>query len=153
MLDRIKDFLKGDTSSLTVSRGGEASMKELQVATGVLLLEMAGADEDYAPEELKTIFGAMEKQFNLTEGEAMEIMEVADQMRSVKKIDEFVSSINENYGDRQKQMILAMVWKVVLADTEIQKHEQKFASQLRLRLELSREEAEEAKKLATEGKV
>ena len=121
MLENLKDFIKGDTS-LRVNKGGEPSSKDLQVATGVLLLEMAGADQDYAPEEVRTIFSTMEKQFNISDSETLDILESADQMRQQEgKFDEFVNVINENFSDKQKMLLLAMIWKVILADELVER--------------------------------
>lgn len=153
MLENLKGFLKGEASLLT-TKGGEPTSRDLQIATGVLLLEMAGADQDYAPEEVRTIFSIMEKHFGIADNDTLELMEQADKLRQEPgKLDEFVKVVNENFSDKQKQLILAMIWKVIIADELIEKYEQRFAAELRQRLQLSREQAEEAKNLALEGKV
>ncbi|HQH25796.1 MAG TPA: TerB family tellurite resistance protein [Oligoflexia bacterium] len=153
MLENIKDFLKGETS-LKVNKGGEPTSKDLAIATGMLLLEMAGADLDYAPEEVRTIFAALEKHLNVSDTETLEILEQADKLRQQEgKFDEFLGVINANFDEKQKQLILAMVWKVIIADELIDKYEQRFASELRQRLQLSREAADAAKQMALAGKV
>jgi uncharacterized tellurite resistance protein B-like protein len=153
MLENLMEFVKGE-ASLKVSKGGEPSSKDLQIATGVLLLEMAGADQDYAPEETRTIFATMEKQFSISDTDTLDILEQADKLRQQEgKFDEFVKVINENFDERQKTLVLAMVWKVIIADEMIEKYEQRFAAELRQRLELSREAAEAAKQMALAGKV
>ena len=154
MLKQIKEFFQGEATSLDVDKSGEPTNKDLQVATGVLLLEMAGADEDFAPEEVRAIFSTMEEQFNIKDMETLEIMESAESLRQEQgKIDEFIKTLNQSFDDRQKQLLLAMVWKVVIADQLIDKYEERFANQLRLRLQLTEEQAEEAKKLAESGRI
>ncbi len=153
MFDKLKGFFSGD-ASLEVNASGEATSKDLQIATGVLLLEMAGADDDFAPEEVQAIFRTMEDQFKIKDMETLDLMEEAQQAREDQgKIDEFVAAINTNFSDEQKQIVLAMIWKIILADEVVEKYEQRFASELRQRLQLSREQAEEAQKMALEGKI
>lgn len=152
MLDRLKELLKSDTS-LTSNKGGEESLHDLELATAVLLLQMAGADDDYAPEEVRTIKNTIQGQFGLDKDQSQALLEEADALRSAKKIDDFVSDLNENYNDRQRQLIFALVWKVVVADAVIQKYEQKFAAELRLRLDLSRDQADEAKRMVHSNKI
>ena len=153
MFENMKEFFKGETT-LVVNKDGEATSRDLEIATGVLLLEMAGADQDYAPEEVRTIFAIMEKQFGISDADTLQILEDADKLRQQEgKFDEFVSAVNEHFDEKQKLIILAMIWKVIIADELIEKYEQRFAADLRQRLQLSREQAEAAKQLALEGKV
>lgn len=153
MFRRIREFFEGKTS-LEVDKTGEPTKGDLQVATAVLLLEMAGADEDYAPEEVRSSFAAFQRHFNAEDEETLAVFESAEQLRARKgKIDEFVAEINERFSDKQKQLILAMIWKVVLADEVVEKYEQRLASQMRQRLQLSREQAAAAKELAVSGGV
>ena len=153
MFDKLKDFFSG-AASLQVDASGEATQRDLQIATGVLLLEMAGADDDFAPEEVQAVFRTMEEQFSIKDTDTLDLMEEAQQAREDKgKIDEFVEAINSNFSEQQRQIVLAMVWKVILADEVVEKFEQRFASEVRQRLQLSREQAEEAQALVLEGKV
>ena len=153
MFGKIKEFFEGETT-LEVDQSGEPTPQELQIATAVLLLEMAGADEDFDPEEVRTCFKSLENQFNVEDSETLEIFEKAESLRQEKgKIDHFVELVNQHFNVKQKQIVLGMVWRVVLADEIIDNYEQKFASQLRTRLQLSREQAEEAKQLAIHGNV
>lgn len=152
MLDKFKQIFGGE--SLAKDSSGKATERDVVIAIGVLLLEMAGADEDYAPEETQAIFDIMEKNFKLTKDEALEILEAADAVRrDGRKLDEFVSAINEAFDAKQKERIFAGVWKVVLADGRVDKFEQRFATQLRFRLELTDEQLERAKHLAETNKV
>ena len=153
MLDKIKQFLESGVS-LEITQSGQATQKDVQVATAVLLLEMAGADEDFAPEEVKACFASLESQFNLTDAESLDVLEAAETLRKEKgKIDDFVKQINGAFSEKQRQLILALIWKVVIADEVIEKYEERFAKQLQNRLQLSDVQAEEAKKLALAWRV
>jgi uncharacterized tellurite resistance protein B-like protein len=154
MFSRLKEFFFEDKTTLEVDQEGEPTNEDLQIATAVLLLEMAGADDDYAPEEVKACFRVLEQQFNVSDEATLELFEKADSLRKEKgKIDEFVAAINENFDVKQRMLVLAMVWKVIIADQQIENHEKRFATQLRTRLQLTREQAEEAKQTVLQQRL
>jgi len=155
MLKRVKEYFKGEDSSLQIDNTGQTTEQDLVVAVAVLLLEMAGQDEDYAPEETKTIFRALQEQFNIDQEYALELLEIADSMRENAggAIDGFIEKVNQHFTARQRQTVLAMIWKIVFADGEVDKFEIKFAHQMKYRLKLSDEQADQAKQFAQTGEV
>jgi len=153
MFKSVKEFFRGETS-LEVDSTGNPTSRDIQIATGVLLLEMAGSDEDYAPEEVQTIFRTLEDQFGVDQDEAMNLLEIADAARHEKgKIDEFIKSITQHFSEEQRTRVLAMVWKVIIADGQIDKFERRFAVQLQNRLQLTEAHGEQARQMAEGGKV
>ncbi|MCB0334113.1 MAG: TerB family tellurite resistance protein, partial [Bdellovibrionales bacterium] len=83
------------------------------------------------------------------EDEVPELVEIAIAAKCEKgKIDEFVKAINDNFNPKQRQEILTMVWKVVLADGKIDKFEERFAAQMKTRFMLSDEQADQARAAA-----
>ena len=148
MFSKVSDFLKGEVS-LQIDSSGNPSDEDLLIATGVLLLEMAGSDDDYDPSEVRTIFSVMEEQFGIQQGEVHQLLAEADELRKENdKIDQFVDTINAQFKAQQRQQVLAMIWKVVLADGHIDKFEERFAEQIKFRLKLTDEEAKQARELA-----
>lgn len=153
MFKKVSEFLKGDVK-INIDASGNATEEDLQIATGVLLLQMAGSDADFAPEEVRTIFKVMKEQFKIEEGELKPLLEQANLLREEKgRIDEFVNLVNANFNLKQRQKVLAMVWKVVLADGKIDKFETRYATQLKFRLQLTDQEAKEAHEMALCGAV
>lgn len=153
MFKKLKEFFH---TGLTLEKGSsnQASDAELQIAVGMLLLQMAGVDEDFAPEEVKTVFASMQSQFSLSQDETTELLEVADIVRKDKaKMDAYFRAINDNFDVAQKQLIYAMMWKVVLADGKVEKFEDRFATQVKFRLQLTDAQVDEAKQQAASGEV
>jgi uncharacterized tellurite resistance protein B-like protein len=144
MFGKLKDFFQsGDLKAKDVDS------RDLQIATALLLLEMSGQDGDYAPEEVDAMIKSMKNEFNMNQAQALEIMEAADSLRNqTEKIDDFVKVINENFKPKQRQTVLTMVWRVILADGIIDKFETRFATQLKFRLQLTDAQAEQAKATA-----
>lgn len=153
MIDKIKSFLS-ENVDLDKKLDGSDVDRSLMVTIGALMLEMAGADNDYAPEEIQACFRSLEKQFGISDTEAMEILEQADSLRNDKSaLSNNIEKLNLNFSEEQRQLILSLIWKVVVADEKIEKYELRIANQLRVRLQLSDEQAEDARKYAFEGKI
>jgi uncharacterized tellurite resistance protein B-like protein len=153
MFNKVKEYFAGETTLLVDSKG-EPTSEDILVAAGVLLLEMAGSDKDYAPEEVRSIYAALEKEFGVSNSEALKILEKADYLRNnTKKIDDFVSTLNSSFSTKQRVRLLALVWKLILADGSVDKYEQRFATQIKFRLQLSDDNVTEAKEMVSTGKV
>ncbi|MCB0352235.1 MAG: TerB family tellurite resistance protein [Bdellovibrionales bacterium] len=149
MLGKLKEFLKGEQKEISVDKHGKPTPYELLMASAVLMIEMAGADKDIAHAEAQAVCDALASRFGIDEDEIPELVQAAIAARQEKgRIDEFVKAINENFNDAQRQQILSMVWRIVLADGKVDKFEERFAKQLMNRLRLSSEQAEEAREMA-----
>lgn len=157
MFGKLKSFFKGESTlekSLQADRSGQASAQDLHIAAAVLLIEMAGSDQGIAPQEAEAVCELMQKEFALPEESLPELVQVAVAARKEKgKIDEFVQVINSKFDEGQRQRLLAMIWKIVLADGKVDKFEQRFAVQMYNRFRLSEEQAEAAKQMAVQGKI
>lgn len=149
MFKKLAEYFKNDITTLDVDKSGNPTPKDLQVATVVMLVEMASADNDIAEEEAQEICFSVASRFGIDEDEVPELVQIAISARQESsKIDDFVSTINHSFNEAQRIQILSMVWKVVLADGKIDKFEERFLVQLKTRFQLSEEALEEARKLA-----
>lgn len=157
MFGKIKSFFKGESTlenSLKSDRNGEATARDLQIATAVLLIEMAGADQGIDSKEAQAVCELMQKEFELPEESLPELVDVAINSRKQQgKIDEFVKVLNLKFSPTQRQRLLAMIWKIVLADGKVEKFEQRFAVQMYNRFQLTADQAAVARSMAEEGKV
>lgn len=157
MFGKIKAFFSGESSlqtSLTMDKDGTLTSRDLQIAALVLLIEMAGKDQGIANEEAQQVCDLMQKEFAIAEDELPDMVAVAIEARNNSgKIDEFVRSINSSFSVEQRQRLLAMIWKVVLADGTVDKFEQRFAVQMYNRFQLTQEQAEAARAMAERGEL
>ena len=144
--------LSHDEIRLDVDASGNATEEDLLIATGVLLLHMAGSDSDYAPEEVSTIFEVMKREFNVQDKEVKYFLEQANKLREDQgKIESFIQVINANFSIKQRIRVLSMLWHVILADGKVDKFEAKSAMQMKFQLQLTDQEAEQARQLALHG--
>lgn len=150
MFKKILSFLNtSKVTTLEVDVSGKPSDGDIQIAVAILLLEASGTDNDYAPEEIATAYKVLENHFKITNQDAEKILEQADSLRAEKeKINHFVKHLNQSFSAKQKQLVFALIWKIISADNQVSKEEIRIANQFKTRLQLSDEQAEEAKKLS-----
>jgi uncharacterized tellurite resistance protein B-like protein len=91
--------------------------------------------------------------FKVCENEFEHVIKAALELRQDGVIDSFARQINDFYSASERELILALNWKLVIADGEIGDSENKFMTQLRYRLMLSEEQARVAKELAIRDKL
>jgi len=153
MFKQLKDFFEG-TVTLELDHRGHLTHDDVKIATGVLLLQMAGADYDYDEREIQKIFDLMNKQFSLEDPQTGQLLEIAEGLRkNNNKISDFVIVIKDSFDEKQRQMILAMMWKVAMADDSINRYEKILSSQMQDSLNLTAELANEAKVMAETNQI
>ena len=141
MLDRIRELFapKGDVDDAS-------SEERLRTATCVILLEVAGADDEFAPEECERVVEALRARFDLSQDEAEELIRTA-QNRRAESFDlwRFTSQINECCGATEKRKIIEEVWRVIYADGTLDAHEDYLVHKLARLLNLTHPQLIDAK--------
>ncbi len=155
MLKKLKALFSGGSTvhaSLRVDKHGQPTIHDLQLAALVVLIEMASSDKAVAQTEAQAVCALMAKEFGIDDKLLPDLVKQAIESRkSVEKIDSFVRKLNESFSVVQRQRLLAMIWTIVLADGKVDKFEQKFAVQMYNRLQLTADQAAEARKMAESG--
>ena len=102
----------------------EEERQKLHVAACALLLEIAHADETFSDAERAHIEAVMQRHFDLDEETATGLIELAQAERE-RAIDlyQFTSLIRNSYDLGQKTLLAEIMWGLVLADGEVQRHE------------------------------
>lgn len=153
MLRKVKEFFQAETT-LEIDSEGNSTNTELQMAVGTLLLEASAADGDLGPEELAIIVRTMQKVFSLEEATAIDLLDTANSLREdKKKVDELVDAVNKHFNLKQRLVVLAMIWKVVVTDGCIKGFESRYVVSIANRLQLSEHQVEAARSMALGGKV
>lgn len=124
MFNSIKKYfhhylLEEDVSS------AESSEHKLQVATAALLIETIYADNEIKPVEKSETIRIIQQQFQLTEDEAGELIDLGEkQVQESTDYYQFTHLINQYYSQEQKLQIIEALWKVALADNDLDKFEE-----------------------------
>jgi uncharacterized tellurite resistance protein B-like protein len=120
--------------------------ERIQIATCIILLEVAKSDDEFSSIEKTTLTAILKKKFELSADAAEELMEIADRKRK-KSIDlwEFTHFINENYSKEEKRKVVEAVWHIIYADEKLDKYEDHFVHKLAKLLQLKHDDLIAAK--------
>lgn len=144
MFDLKKILLK--TSEIDSVTQLQNEFERIQIATCVILLEVAKSDDEFSSIEKTTVTALLRKQFKLSPDAVEELIEIANQKRD-ESIDlwQFTNLINRNYTKEEKMKIIEAVWKVIYADRKLDKYEDHFVHKLAKLLQLKHHELIDAK--------
>jgi uncharacterized tellurite resistance protein B-like protein len=120
--------------------------ERIQLATCVILLEVAKSDDEFSSIEKTTVAAILQKKFDLTTEDIEELMEMASKRRE-ESIDlwQFTHLINETYTKEEKIKIVEAAWRIIYADDKLDKYEDHFVHKLAKILQLKHNELIEAK--------
>lgn len=120
--------------------------ERIQIATCIILLEVAKSDADFSSIEKTTLAAILKKKFQLSAEAAEELIEIADRKRE-ESIDlwQYTNLINENYTKEDKKKIVEAVWQIIYADEKLDKYEDHFVHKLAKLLQLRHNDLIEAK--------
>jgi uncharacterized tellurite resistance protein B-like protein len=129
----------------------QAAQDRVQVVACALLLEIAHADDEFSPVERTRIEQALERQFGL-DAKAREELIAQGEAERERAIDDFqfTKLINEHYDLGQKMVLAELMWSVILADGEVDKHEAYLVRKLANLLDLEPAYLSQARRRATE---
>jgi uncharacterized tellurite resistance protein B-like protein len=120
--------------------------ERIQIATCVILLEVAKSDDSFSSLEKTTLASILKKKFDLSPGAVEELLKIADKKRE-ESIDlwQFTNLINQNYTEEEKKKIVEAAWRIIYADEKLDKYEDHFVHKLARLLQLKHSDLIEAK--------
>ena len=124
LLGAIQDFF--DEQLAPKAEEGAAATRprvtdrQLQLATAVLLLEVARCDFDLRADELNAVSAGVRDILGLTEDEAVAVVRFAEEeVRQSKRIHEFTTLVDRHYTPEQKKIVVQYLWQVAFADAQL----------------------------------
>ena len=120
LLKKLKDLL-GSESTAT----GEVEHRALELACAALMFEVVRADFTVETTEQDAVTSLLTAQFNLSADEVSTITEAAiEQADAATCLFEFTRTLNELASAEQKRNLLAMMWRVAMADNALSRYEE-----------------------------
>jgi len=118
----------------------------VQVATCVILLEVAKYDFELSSIEQETTKAILKQEFSIPEDSIDDLMKIAEEKRE-ESVDlwEFTNVINQNFSREEKMKMMEAAWKIIYADEKLDKYEDHYIHVLAGLLRLRHEELIEAK--------
>ncbi|GMR23336.1 MAG: hypothetical protein BMS9Abin37_1754 [Acidobacteriota bacterium] len=126
LLEAIQDFFderlmpQAPTGTGSKVERTRVTDRQLQLATAVLLLEVARCDFDLRADEFKAVSRGVREVLGLTEDEATAVVRFAEEeVRQSKRLYQFTDLIDKNYSPAQKKLVVQYLWQVAFADARL----------------------------------
>ena len=121
MLDAIRNFFEASApQEITVTR----RLHAVHLATAVLLVEVARADDRLGEDEQGHIIDLLRDHLELTDAEGEELVELAHaEANESVSLQGFTRAIHEHLDDEQKLSVVELLWRVALLDGDLHRFE------------------------------
>lgn len=118
----------------------------IQIASCVILLEVAKFDFDFSSIEKETTKAILKNEFAIPEDAIEDLMKISEEKRE-DSVDlwEFTNMINQNFSREEKIKIIEAAWKIIYADDKLDKYENHYVHVLADLLRLRHDELIDAK--------
>lgn len=111
----------------------------LRLATAVLMVDVARADNDFSPEEFDRVVSLATRHFGLTADEAAELANRADETaEDLVSLHEFTQLLHTQLDEEQKAAVVRLLWRVAFADGRLDMHEDALVLKISDLLHVSR---------------
>jgi len=146
VIRRLKELFAAPSPGVPQKEEEDVTAR-IQLATCVLLLEIAYSDDDFSDEERDRIVEILREDFQLSDDYAAELIELAHQERE-KSVDmwQFTNVIDNNYSPEEKERVIETLWKIVYADKRLDHYEDHLIHRLAKLLNLDHKQLIDAKK-------
>ena len=127
MLNKIQNFFEKNFLSESSALMGDSdrSNSTPQIALAALMIEVAEADFEDAPEEREVILNIVKNACDLQTGKAEEIIALAkEEHANSTDYFQFTRLINDSYSAQQKIDLIENLWEIAFADHVLDKYEE-----------------------------
>ena len=102
----------------------QQKFERTQVATCVILLEIARSDDEFSSVEQETTKAILKNELAIADEDIEDLMKIAAEKRE-NSVDlwEFTNLINEHFSEEEKVKIIEMAWRIIYADKKLDKYE------------------------------
>ncbi|AOS95584.1 Tellurite resistance protein TerB [Microbulbifer aggregans] len=98
---------------------------DLRVISAALLAEVATVDHNLDERERETLAAVLQQHYRLEAAEASELVEEALSHREdATSLYEFTQTVNREFDDQNKYLLVRQMWQVALADGTIEPFEE-----------------------------
>lgn len=129
-LDAVRRFFERRVRGGAAPEDGDAGQEApaprhgVELAACALLLELAHADDEFSEPEREHLHEVLSRHFAVAPDAIEELIALAEEERR-RAVDlyQFTSLITEQFDDGQRMLLAEIMWRIVLADGELSKHE------------------------------
>ena len=122
MLKELREIL--NKTLVKSEEGSEDRDHGLRLATATLLVEIVRADHEEDLAEGVAVLSQLKSFFDLSEEETSLLVKEAEQKADHSvSLQDFTRVLHERLSVREKHSVIEMLWRVALADSRLDKHE------------------------------
>ena len=122
MLKRLREMITGNFVKSV--EGTEEREHALRLATATLLVEVVRADQEEAVVEEEVVLKQLGNFFDLSKEETSLLIQAAEQEADYAvSLQSFTRELHENLTIKEKHVVIEMLWRVALADSQLDKYE------------------------------
>jgi len=119
MLARIKALFLEDADA------AQRDEHDIDIAAAALLVEVARADHEQTAAEEATMGELLASSLRLSADEVRAVLDDAgDAVEEATSLFEFTRLVNEHYSIDEKRRLIRSMWRVALADQDLDKYEE-----------------------------
>jgi len=128
MFESLKNILIGKDEQGYINQNMDRKeiepLKQIQVATAAIFVELAGADGDFSEDERQHIISSLKNRFDLEDEYIEELLDLSKQkLKESVSLYEFSGIINENFSSEDKFELLKNLWRLIYTDKKLDKYE------------------------------
>jgi len=125
MLNKIQSFFEKNFVSESPSSADDSEANASQIALAALMIEVAEADYEDAPEEREAILTIVKTSLSLNTDKAEEIITLArEEHANSTDYFQFTRLINDSFSAKQKIALIENLWEIAFADQVLDKYEE-----------------------------
>lgn len=122
MIERIKSFFEKQFMNENAQPSND---QKLKLATACLFVEMMYQDHKVSDVEKETVQDILKNLFELSDAEASELHELAEQeVSQATDYHQFTNLIAKHFDQPQKIKIIENLWKIAYSDYHLDKYEE-----------------------------
>jgi uncharacterized tellurite resistance protein B-like protein len=111
----------------------------VRMATAVLMVDVARADDVFDDSEFDRVLKLIEQHFGLTAEQAASLINVADERaEDLVSLHEFTQLLHHNLDESEKAKIVGLLWQIAYADGRLDKYEDSLVLKISDLLHVSR---------------
>ena len=119
----------------------------LQIAISTLMIQTAVYDGVFDEQEKNKILELIKKYFDLNEDQKIFLFETAMKVNDESNdMQQFTRTLNDNLSEKEKLIIIEMLWKIIIADGQIDDYENALIRKISGLLYISDRDVGEIKK-------
>ena len=119
----------------------------LQIAISTLMIQTAVYDGVFDEQEKNKILELIKKYFDLNEDQKIFLFETAMKVNDESNdMQQFTRTLNDNLSEKEKLVIIEMLWKIIIADGQIDDYENALIRKISGLLYISDRDVGEIKK-------